>query len=92
MNRGSDHAVRSMGVAGRAIRMRLKEIYGSPAAAEEAIRERAKDRKSLEDWATITTGKPFSFDDLPGPLREGGAVSMAAAMLVWTEDRSKWRR
>jgi hypothetical protein len=90
-----------MTLAGREIRLALKRIYGTPEAAEKTIRELAQDTQALEQWATIVTaraerfdglavssgGEPFSFDDMPPTLREGAVLSMAAAMLVWTEEQ-----
>ena len=80
---------RTMTLAGREIRLALKRIYGTPEAAEKAIRARAEDTESLEQWATLTDGQVFLFDDVPPAMRDSAILSMAAAMLVWTEEQER---
>lgn len=91
---------RALAMAGFGIRRDLKKIYGSPEAAEEAVRGAMADEQALEMWAGMVTAKQhslgndggyadeygtiFSFDDLPGSIRDGAKQSIAVAMLVWT--------
>jgi hypothetical protein len=76
-------AARVLSIAGKSIRRDLKRIHGTPEKAEKAIREKAQDESTLEQWATIQLGELFRFHSVPAPLRQEAAFSMAAAMLVW---------
>lgn len=86
-------------MAGFGVRRDLKRIYGTPEAAEKAVREAMEDTHALEMWASMVTAKRhslgdggyadeygtvFSFDALSGSIRDVAKQSIAVAMLVWT--------
>lgn len=61
----------SLSVAGRRVRRELRRYYGSPEAAEKAVREAAKDTKSIEDWASLAMAREERLQSADG---EVGAV------------------
>lgn len=97
MRIGKAASARTLSMAGKDIRLALKEYYGSPEEAEKAIRERMEDEDAMESWATLVTeyhplDEPqgiFRFSDVPTPLREEAKASMAAAMLAWEAQQQR---
>jgi hypothetical protein len=95
----SSEVSKTISLAGFGVRRDLKRVYGSPEAAERAVRDAMSDTEALEMWASMVTAKrhslgdggyadeygaEFSFDALSQPLRDVAMQSIAVAMLVWT--------
>jgi hypothetical protein len=80
MRRASEVADNTLALCGMSIRLELKRHYGSPEAAEEAIRGVAEDTEALEHWASVVTARrhqieiargapPVSADENGAPFR-----------------------
>lgn len=89
MERAAQTSANALNICGWRVRRELRRHYGSPEAAERAIREVAEDTKSLEEWASVVTLSVWRLSEMPPPIREAATVCLAAAMLAWTADQER---